>query len=119
MDPMLRCAGLMLKIKAMITDQRLLVAAFHAADLRHGEKVSHGFISVCTPWYTGRKLSVHHKDKFNGHRSLVIHTATGQNRKERAYIDRGSGWKHVDTGEKHQGGLTGEGGGGGKDQTDS
>lgn len=37
----------MLKIKAMITDQRLLVAAFHAADLRHEGKESRGFISVC------------------------------------------------------------------------
>lgn len=60
MDP-LRCAGLMLKIKAMITDQRLLVAAFHAAALRHGGKVFHGFISVCTSRYAGRKVSVQRK----------------------------------------------------------
>lgn len=84
-------AGLTLKIKTMITDQRLLVAAFHAADLRHGGKVSRGFISVCTPWYTGSKVSVHHKDKFSGQRSSVTHTASSQSRKERAYIDRGSG----------------------------
>lgn len=46
-----------LKIKTMITDQRLLVAAFHAADLRHGGKVSRGFISVCTPWYRKQGIS--------------------------------------------------------------
>lgn len=37
----------MLKIKEMMADQRLLVAAFPAADLRHEGKVFHGFISVC------------------------------------------------------------------------
>lgn len=49
--------------------QRLLVAAFHAADFKHEGKVSYGFISVCTPWYTGRTVSVHHKDNFSGQRA--------------------------------------------------
>lgn len=70
MDSMLCCAGLMLNIKAMITDQRLLVAAFHAADLRQGGKCLMGLFL----WYTGKKVSVHHKDKFNGQRSLVTNS---------------------------------------------
>lgn len=84
----------MLKIKAMITDQRLLVAAFHAADLRHDGEESRGFISVCVcvcaPWHTGRKVSVHPRDKFNGQRNSVTHTA--QSEEERKSLDGQRKW---------------------------
>lgn len=58
-----------------------------------GERVSWVYfcVYVCAPWHTGRKVSVHPRDKFNGQRSSVTHTAQ-QSEEERKSLDRHRKW---------------------------